>query len=146
MDDDRGPGAANETGATGEAGHAVEVLRSASGMTLVVFPVERVRTSLPAGRRLADLSGDELAELREGAVPLTVTEGLIDYAGGLWLVQQTGPAWAEPAEASADVCGLLFTRLDGSERRHAVEGRAPGPLPEAAELRRILEDALDGEA
>jgi hypothetical protein len=130
-----------ETGAVG----AVEGLHSVSGMTLVVFPADRVRAGLAAGRRLADLSPDELSELRAGAAPLTVTEGLIERDGTPWLVQQTGPAWAEAAEASADLCGLLFTRLDGSGRRHAVEGRPPGPLPAPDELGRILEDALNGD-
>jgi hypothetical protein len=140
MDEERGPGDVRPPG------DALEALHSMSGMTLVVFPAEGVRAMLPAGRRVADLSGDELTELRHGAAPLTVTEGLIDYDGAPWLVQQTGPAWAEPEEASADLCGLLFMRLDGSGRRHATEGRASGPLPAADELRRILEDVLSGEA
>jgi len=125
---------------------AVEGLHSVSGMTLVVFPADRVRAGLPAGRRLADLSAVELSELLADAAPLTVTEDVIERDGALWLVQQTGPAWAEAAEASADLCGLLFTRLDGSGRRHAVEGRPPGPIPAPDELGRILEDALNGDA
>ena len=130
----------------GEMSGAVEALHSVSGLTLVVFPAERVRASLPADRRLADLSAEELAELREDAVPLTVTEELIEFGGAPWLVQQTGPAWAEPAEASAELCGLQFLRLDGSGRRHGVEGRPPGPIPAPGELRRILERALHGDA
>lgn len=129
-----------------ESSGAVEALRSMSGMSLVVFPHERVRASLPPGRALADLSAEDLAELRAGAVPLTVTEELIEFDGAPWLVQQTGPAWAEPAEASAELCGLQFLRLDGSGRRHAVDGRAPGPMPGPDELRRVLEDALSGDA
>lgn len=125
---------------------AVEALHSMSGMTLLVFPAAAVRTALPAGRRLSELTDDELAELREHAAPLTVTEGLIEHDGSPWLVQQTGPAWAEPSEASADLCGLLFTRLDGSGRRHAVEGRPAGALPPPDELRRILASALGGGA
>ena len=131
---------------TGEKGGAVEGLHAMSGMTLVVFPADRVRACLPAGRRLADLSADELSELRAGAAPLTVTEDVIERDGAPWLVQQTGPAWAEPTEASGDLCGLLFTRLDGSGRRHAVESRPPGPLPAPDELGRILEAALNGVA
>lgn len=127
-------------------GGGVEALHSMSGMSLVVFPAERVRASLAAGRKLADLSADELAELRAGAAPLTVTEELIEFDGAPWLVQQTGPAWAEPAEASADLCGLLFLRLDGSGHRHAVVGRPPGPIPAPDELRRLLEGALSGDA
>ena len=129
-----------------EGAGAVEALRSMSGMSLVVFPSARVRASLPAGRMLSDLSADELAELRAGAARLTVTEELIEFDGVPWLVQQTGPAWAEPAEASAELCGLQFLRLDGSGRRYAVDGRAPGPIPGPDELRRLLEDALSGDA
>ena len=130
---------------SGERSGAVEGLHSVSGMTLVVFPADRVRAGLQAGRRLADLSPDEFSALRADAAPLTVTEDVIERDGALWLVQQTGPAWAEAAEASSDLCGLLFTRLDGSGRRHAVEGRPPGPLPAPDELGRILEDALNGD-
>ncbi len=130
----------------GERENAVEALHSMSGMSLVVFPAERVRARLPAGRKLADLSAAELADLRAGATSLTVTEDLIEYDGAPWLVQQTGPAWAEPADASADLCGLRFLRLDGSGRRHAVEGRPPGPIPGPDELRRLLEGALSGDA
>jgi len=117
---------------------AVEVLRSVTGMTLVLWPDDGTRAALPAGRSLADFDEEELAALKTGAASLTVTERLIDRDGETWLVQQTGPAWAEPGEASADLCGLLFTRVDGSQRRHAVEGRPPGPLPADGELRRIL--------
>lgn len=135
-----------ENGGMGEGTGAVEALHSMSGMSLVAFPAGRVRASLPAGRTLADLSADELADLRAGASPLTVTEAMIEFDGAPWLVQQTGPAWAEPAEASADLCGLLYSRLDGSGHRHAVDGRAPGPIPGPDELRRVLEDALSGDA
>lgn len=138
-------GDSEKAGMAEDAG-VVVALRSTSGMSLVVFPEDRVRASLPAGRTFADLSADEVAELRAGAAPLTVTEAFIEFDGAPWLVQQTGPAWAEPAEASAELCGLLFTRLDGSGRRHAVDGRAPGPIPGPDELRRVLEDALSGGA
>jgi len=152
----RGTGA----GGAGPTRGAVEALHAVSGMALIVFPgagaadgapaaegaAAPARAALPAGRRLADLTDDELSELRAGASPLTITERLIEHDGVPWLVQQTGPAWAEPAEASTDLCGLLFTRLDGSGRRHAVEGRPPGPLPAAGQLRRILAAALSGDA
>jgi len=145
MDERESPG--GDEGAGGVAGAGgVEALRSASGMSLVVFPDDRLRAGLPAGRSLADLSAEEQAELRAGAAPLTVTEDLIEFDGAPWLVQQTGPAWAEPAEASAELCGLLFLRLDGSGRRHAVEGRPPGPIPGPDELRRMLEGAPSGDA
>ena len=106
---------------------AVEALVSPSGLSLVVFPELGKRASLPAGRRLADLDAGELEALAETASPLTVTERVIELDGEPWLAQQTGPAWAEPDEASADLCGILFTRLGGSAARHRVGGRPPGP-------------------
>ena len=67
----------------------------------------------------------------------------MELDGAAWLVQQTGPAWAEPADASAGLCGLSFLRLDGSEHRETVTGRSPGPLPSGEELRALLADALE---
>lgn len=125
---------------------AVQALRAASGLSLVVFPEEGLRATLPEGRRLADLEGAEAAELREHATGLTATERVIEREGEPWLVQQAGPAWAEPDEASADLCGMIFTRLDGSAERHAVSGRPPGPLPADGELRRMLDAALAEDA
>lgn len=121
---------------------AVEALRATSGLSLVVFPEKDLRAALREGRRLADLDAGELNELEDGATGLTVTERIIEREGEPWLVQQTGPAWAEADEASADLCGILFIRLDGSAERHAIGGRSPGPLPENDELRRILDRAL----
>lgn len=123
----------------------IEAWTSASGLSLVVFPELGRRARLPAGRRLADLDTQELDALAEAASPLTTTERLIELDGGPWLVQQTGPAWAEPDEASADLCGILFTRLGGSRERHAVGGRPPAPLPDETALRRMLERRLAAE-
>lgn len=122
---------------------AVEALRTGSGLTLVVWPAEGRRAALTEGRRLADLGDAELGALHETASPLTATETVIELDGAAWLVQQTGPAWAEPAAASADLCGLSFLRLDGSEHREIVTGRSPGPLPSREELRAALADALE---
>lgn len=122
----------------------VEALQAVSGLTLVLWPGEGVRAVLPAGSALADLSAARLAELRADAKPLTVTERIIEADGAAWLVQQTGPAWAEEGGAS-DLCGLMFTRLDGSARRWALVGRAPGPIPEGDALVDLLERARRGE-
>lgn len=121
---------------------SVVALRTESGLALVVWPDEGRRAAISDGRDLADLSGAERAALYETASPLTVTEGVIELEGEAWLAQQTGPAWAEPAEASADLCGLSFLRLDGSEQREIVSGRAPGRIPAAAELRQLLATSL----
>lgn len=130
---------------------AVVALMSVTGMSLVVFPEAGTRAALPKGTSLAELSDAEFDELRASAVPATVTERFfrvdpVDGANDVWwLVQQTGPAWAEPAAASADACGLLFTRLDGSLARYALpDGRPPGPLPDDDELRRLLHAAVHG--
>ena len=122
---------------------AIEALRTGTGLALVVWPAQGRRAALPDGRRLADLGDAELGALHESASPLTATETVIELHGAAWLVQQTGPAWAEPAEASADLCGLSFLRLDGSEHREILPGRAPGPLPSEEELRALVADALD---
>lgn len=122
---------------------AVVAFRAVSGLGLVVWPAESQRAALPAGRELADLDAGELHALRGDARPLTVTERIIHDAGEAWLVQQTGPAWAEEGGAS-DLCGLLFTRLDGSARRWALVGHPPGPLPNDAELGKLLEQARSG--
>lgn len=130
--------------------HAVEALRTGSGLGLIVWPATGRRAVLREGRRLADLDGAELDALHASGAPLTATEAVIEVEGEPWLVQQTGPAWAEPAEASADLCGLQFLRLDGSERRETLAGRSPGPLPDESRLRRLLTGLLgaeeDGEA
>lgn len=129
---------------TASSAQPVEALQAVSGLTLVIWPAESVRAALPAGATLGDLSDDELAELRAGARPLTVTERIIEADGTAWLVQQTGPAWAEEGGAS-DLCGLMFTRLDGSARRWALVGRAPGPIPGDEALVDLLEQARRGE-
>ncbi|MGD8495459.1 MAG: hypothetical protein PVF05_04660 [Gemmatimonadales bacterium] len=125
---------------------AVEALRSGSGLTLVVWPASGRRAVLREGRRLADLDVAEIDALHDTAAPLTATETVIEVEGEPWLVQQTGPAWAEPAEASADLCGIQFLRLDGSERCEALAGRPPGPLPDDSGLRGLLDDLLRVEA
>ncbi|MGI9038449.1 MAG: hypothetical protein ACR2GQ_06270 [Gemmatimonadota bacterium] len=129
---------------TASSAQPVEALQAVSRLTLVIWPAESVRAALPAGATLGDLSDDELAELRAGARPLTVTERIIEADGAAWLVQQTGPAWAEEGGAS-DLCGLMFTRLDGSARRWALVGRAPGPIPGDEALVDLLEQARRGE-
>ena len=101
------------------------------------------KRQLSDGRRLADLGDTDLGALQDSSSPLTVTETVIELGGAAWLVQQTGPAWAEPAEASADLCGFSFLRLDGSEHREILSGRAPGPLPSEDELRALLAGALE---
>ena len=123
----------------------IEVLHAVSGMSLVVFPEEGLRAALPADQDLAGLGEDELEALRARAVPLTRTERLFELDGESWLLQQTGPAWADPSDTSADACGLLVTRMDGSQERHAVTGRPPGPPPAEDELRAILRSALAGD-
>jgi len=54
------------------------------------------RVVLPPGRSLADLDGQEVAALWEGAAPLTDSERRFpDDGGELWLAQATGPVWSD---------------------------------------------------
>lgn len=128
-----------------DTGLVVEALRSGSGLTLIVWPASGRRAVLREGRRLADLDDAETDGLLESAAPLTATEAIIELEGESWLAQQTGPAWAEPAEASADLCGIRFLRLDGSERCETLAGRPPGPLPDESGLREMLDGLLRAE-
>lgn len=128
-----------------DEGLVVEALRSGSGLTLIVWPASGRRAVLREGRRLADLDDAETEALLESAAPLTATEAIIELEGESWLAQQTGPAWAEPAEASADLCGIRFLRLDGSERCETLAGRPPGPLPDGSGLREMLDGLLRAE-
>lgn len=110
---------------------------AAEGHTLVVL--------VPGGRRVAlepgqDLQNSAIEDLRAAATPLTPTECLVSAAGSQWLVQASGPVWAEAA--ATDSCGLVFTALDGSLRRVAVTGLPPGPLPTGEQLAGLLAQAV----
>lgn len=118
---------------------AVVSHRAVSGLGLVVFPELRVRAALPAGSDVEAMSDEDLSALASAARPLTATETILKHDDEHWLVQGTGPVWAEGG--ASDACGLLFTCLDGSSRRWAIEGRPPGPLPGDEELRELLDRA-----
>lgn len=107
------------------------------GHSLVVFIPSGRRSALAPGARLEDA---RVAELESSAVPMTATETLVDLDGDTWLVQSSGPVWAEAA--AADSAGLVFTALDGSGRRVSLSGLAPGPLPDQSELAAVLKGAL----
>lgn len=107
------------------------------GHSLVIFVPGGQRVALEPGQVLQDSA---IEGLRAEATPLTPTECLLSAPGGQWLVQASGPVWAEAA--SADSCGLVFTALDGSLKRTAVTGMPPGPLPTGEQLADILARAL----
>ncbi len=107
------------------------------GHSLVIF--------IPGGQRVAlepgqVLQNSAIEELRAAATPLTPTECLVSVAGSQWLVQASGPVWAEAA--AADSCGLVFTALNGSMKRLGVTGLPPGPLPTGQQLADVLARAL----
>ncbi len=107
------------------------------GHSLVVFIPGGQRVALEPRQALQELDIDDL---RAAATPLTPTECLIFPAGGEWLVQASGPVWAEAA--ARDSCGLVFTALDGSLKRISVTGLPPGPLPSGEHLAEVLTRAL----
>ena len=107
------------------------------GHSLVIF--------IPGGQRVAlepgqDLQSSAIEDLRAAGTPLTPTECLVSAAGSQWLVQASGPVWAEAA--ATDSCGLVFTALDGSRKRITVTGLPPGPLPAGEEIADLLAKAL----
>lgn len=68
------------------------------------------------------LTPAELDPLLAGASPLTWTECRLAGADGeAWLVQSSGPVWAE-GEVAAGLTGLVFTRLTGPPERHVLSG------------------------
>lgn len=109
---------------------AVEAWRSAEGSVLVhLLPLEGPegtpadddrldrRAGLERGRRLADLDGEELEELRASATPLTGTERRFRAPDGRpWLAQSVGPVWAE-GDVASGLTGVLFSALAGEVRR-----------------------------
>lgn len=116
---------------------ALEAWRARSGHGLLYFlPLEDEapaaadrgdrRAALDPGRELADLETAELEELLAGARPLTGTERrLVDRDGAVWLVQSSGPVWAE-GETAEGLTGLVFTRLTGPEERVTAPGGHAG--------------------
>lgn len=118
------------------------VARTADGgHSLVVFLPSGRRSALAPGERLEDVS---VADLEAAAVAMTATESIIRVDGVSWLVQASGPVWSDGA--AADATGLVFTALDGSERRLEVADRAPGPMPDHGELVTVLRGVLTADA
>ena len=111
------------------------------GHSLVVFVPSGRRNAIPPG---SDLQGASLQDLEASAVEMTATEAVVEADGLHWMVQASGPVWAETA--AADSAGLVFTALDGSGRRVEVSGLAPGPLPDDAALIAILNGVRANEA
>ena len=108
-----------------------------AGHSLVIFIPGGKRVALDPGQVLQDSA---IEDLLAAATPLTPTECLVSATGSQWLVQASGPVWAEAA--ATDACGLVFTALDGSMKRIAVTGLPPGPLPTGEQLADVLVRAL----
>lgn len=101
------------------------------------------RAALEPGESLAEISEARLAELLNGAAPLTETERRFETSrGDHWLAQNIGPVWAEGV--AAGLTGILFTALDGSGERLRTSG---GPIVELARERllELLTEARGGD-
>lgn len=107
------------------------------GHSLVVLLPSGQRMALDPGQDLQSLTAEDLSA---GATGLTPTEKLISAADSQWLVQASGPVWAETA--AGDSCGLVFTALDGSMRRVVVTGLPPEPLASIDQLIAVLERTI----
>lgn len=122
-----------------ERWRAVEAFRGRGGIGLLYFlPLEDGevrpddgadrRASLPAGERLGGLEEDELRDRFGSGTRLTATERRFRSSdGALWLAQSVGPVWAEGGVAEGTT-GVLFTALEGEERRFETEGGHVGEM------------------
>lgn len=129
----------------GRAYVALEAWRGGSGEGLCYFvqldgpggePVEEddgdLRAPLGPDEDLRVLSEDRLAELLEGATPLTVTERRFRAPDGrLWLAQSVGPVWAEDGVAEG-ITGVKFTSLQGPLDRVEAAGGHVGRMGRGA--------------
>lgn len=136
---------------------AVEAWRSGSGRGLVYFlPLEASgeeaapddredrRAALEPGETLDELTEPALRERLGAATPLTDTERRFRAPDGrLWLVQSVGPVWAD--DVASGLTGLLFTALEGADRRAETAGGHVGRM-DAAELERRWRRAVEGPA
>lgn len=107
------------------------------GHSLVILLPSGQRMALDPGQELQSLTAENLSA---GATGLTPTETLISAVDSQWLVQASGPVWAE--NAAADSCGLVFTALDGSMRRVVATNLPPGPLASIDQLIAVLERTI----
>lgn len=117
----------------GERWRAIDAWRGTGGLGLLYFlrldgdrPLDDDRADLRGvlepGARIEEASAERLAELLDPARPLTETERrIVDATGDLWLVQNTGPVWAEQ-EAAADTTGVRFRPLTRDGPTIAVPG------------------------
>ena len=95
------------------------------------------RAGLAPEDDLAELSVSRLQKLLMEAAPLTETEHRRrDDKGRAWLMQNSGPVWAEGGVA-AGLTGVVLTRLEGGFRRLERPGGHVGRMSEV-ELGQIL--------
>lgn len=131
-----------EMEAGGRRWRAVEAWRGPAGWSLVYFlprgdgaeagdgvvsddGADR-RAALGPGRTLSELDPDDLRELWEAGTGLTGTERRFRAPDGRWwLAQSVGPVWAEDGVAGG-LTGVLFTRLEGPQRRVEGDGEHVG--------------------
>lgn len=131
---------------------AIELKRAASGHGLCYFlPLTE---GSPSGDDRADrrallepsgpwetLGDEDLRALLEGAAPLTETERrFTDEEGKLWLIQSTGPVWAETGVA-AGLTGCLATSLEDGRSLNGKDGVLEGRTEK--QLRQLLAPVVE---
>lgn len=155
MGERREPGRVREFDHHGVRWRAVFGWRGAGGRGLCYFvPLEAGtptgddrrdrRATLEPGEDFDEVSDERLAELLDGGTALTGTERrLTDRDGALWLVQSSGPVWAE-GDVAAGLTGIVLTRLGGDPLRlERPTGDASGADRE--DLLRIVARATENE-
>jgi hypothetical protein len=120
---------------------ALEGWRSRAGHTLCYFVVLQEekpsaadsldrRASLAPGQSLVGQSEEQVVELLGSAAPLTATERRVtDPEGAIWLIQNSGPVWAEGGLAGG-LTGIVLTRLGSELRRIERPGHHLADLSE----------------
>lgn len=121
---------------------ALEACRGRGGVGLLYFlpladdqPADRPgddrRASLEPDERLEGLDEGELRRRLDAGTRLTATERRFRAPDGdLWLAQNVGPVWAGRGVAEG-LTGVVFTALEGVERRVAGDGGHVGEVDEA---------------
>ena len=144
-----------EMEAEGRRWRCVEAWRAQHGSGLLYFlPLDEDgevagddrqdrRAALEPHEALEELGSDELRARLERGTPLTVTERRFRAPDGrAWLAQSIGPVWAE--EVASGMTGLLFTALEGAERRARTGGGHVGEMS-SSELARRWRRAVEGD-
>ncbi len=102
------------------------------------------RARLEPGTELDALDTEALRRRWEGGAALTATERrVVDAAGAVWLVQNTGPVWSDE-RGGEDATGIRFRCLTDPRPVLETSGRHVAELSEAELLDALAE--LAGQA